>query len=105
MNQGDIISFYYNNKVLVKRVIAFTGDWVNVAEDGYIYVNNELLDEPYLKEGALGECDIEMPYQVPEGRILFAATTEALLWTAAAEQSVVFLRNRLWEKLYSGSGH
>ena len=42
---------------------------VNVAEDGYIYVNNELLDEPYLKEGALGECDIEMPYQVPEGRI------------------------------------
>ena len=67
--QGDIISFYYNNKVLVKRVIAFTGDWVNVAEDGYIYVNNELLDEPYLKEGALGECDIEMPYQVPEGRI------------------------------------
>ena len=67
--QVDIISFYYNNKVLVKRVIAFTGDWVNVAEDGYIYVNNELLDEPYLKEGALGECDIEMPYQVPEGRI------------------------------------
>ena len=42
---------------------------MNVAEDGYIYVNNELLDEPYLKEGALGECDIEMPYQVPEGRI------------------------------------
>ncbi|MEE0930604.1 MAG: signal peptidase I [Acutalibacteraceae bacterium] len=67
--QGDVISFYYNNKILVKRVIAFPGDWVNIDDDGNVYVNEELLDEPYLVEKALGECDIELPYQVPDGKI------------------------------------
>lgn len=68
-NQGDIVSFYYNNKILVKRVIAFPGDWVNIDEEGNIYVNKELLDEPYVTDKALGECDIELPYQVPDGKI------------------------------------
>lgn len=67
--QGDIISFYYNNKILVKRVIAFPGDWVNIDDEGNIYVNEKLLDEPYLVEKAFGECDIELPYQVPDGKI------------------------------------
>ena len=66
---GDIIAFYYNNKILIKRVIAGPGDWVNIEEDGTVYVNNERLEEPYLTEKALGECDIEMPYQVPESRL------------------------------------
>ena len=66
---GDIIAFYYNNKILNKRVIAEPGDWVNIEEDGTVYVNNERLEEPYLTEKALGECDIEMPYQVPESRL------------------------------------
>lgn len=66
---GDVIAFYYNNKILVKRVIAQSGDWVNIDEQGNVYVNHELLDEPYLTEKALGDCDIEMPYQVPESRI------------------------------------
>lgn len=67
--QGDIISFYYNNKILVKRVIALPGDWVDIDDAGNVYVNEELLDEPYVDEKALGECDIELPYQVPEGRL------------------------------------
>ena len=67
--QGDIISFYYNNKILVKRVIALPGDWVDIDDAGNVYVNDELLDEPYVAEKALGECDIELPYQVPEGRL------------------------------------
>ena len=66
---GDIIAFYYNNKILIKRVIAEPGDWVNIEEDGTVYVNNERLEEPYLTEKARGECDIEMPYQVPESRL------------------------------------
>ncbi|MBP3708448.1 MAG: signal peptidase I [Clostridia bacterium] len=69
MNTGDIVAFYYNNKILVKRVIAKSGDWVNVSEDGTVFVNNEKIDEPYVSEKALGECDIEFPYQVPEKRI------------------------------------
>lgn len=67
--RGDIISFYYNNKILVKRVIAFTGEFVEIDEDGNVSVNGTRLDEPYVSELALGECDIEFPYQVPEGRI------------------------------------
>lgn len=66
--QGDIIAFYYNNKILVKRVIAGPGDWVNIDKYGNVSVNDKPLDEPYLYEKALGECDIELPYQVPDDR-------------------------------------
>lgn len=69
MEPGDIIAFYYNNKILVKRVIAGPGDWVNMDEYGNVYVNNALLEEPYLAEKAFGDADIELPYQVPDGRI------------------------------------
>lgn len=67
-DQGDVIAFYYNNEILVKRVIATAGDWVNIDEDGNVYVNDVLLDEPYLSDKALGECNITLPYQVPDGR-------------------------------------
>ena len=67
--QGDIISFYYNNKILIKRVIARSGEWVNMDADGNVYVNETLLDEPYLDEKAFGDCNIELPYQVPGGRV------------------------------------
>lgn len=66
---GDICCFYYNNKILVKRVIAQAGDWVDIDEDGTVYVNGVKLKEPYVEEPAFGECDIELPYQVPEKRI------------------------------------
>jgi len=62
---GDVVAFYYNNNILIKRVIASSGDWV-VDEDGNVYVNEVKLDEPYVKELALGECDIDLPYQVPD---------------------------------------
>lgn len=66
---GDLVCFYLGNKLLVKRYIAGPGQWVDIDEDGNVYVDGELLDEPYLTEKALGECDLELPYQVPEGRI------------------------------------
>lgn len=66
---GDVICFYYNNKILVKRVIALPGDWVDMDADGNVYVNGELLEEPYLSEKSLGNCDIAFPYQVPEARV------------------------------------
>ncbi|MBO5767620.1 MAG: signal peptidase I [Clostridia bacterium] len=66
---GDVIAFYYNNKILIKRVIASAGDWVDITPEGDVYVNGELLDEPYLDEKAFGDCDIELPYQVPESRV------------------------------------
>ncbi len=66
---GDIIAFYYNNKILLKRVIGVAGDWIDIKEDGTVYVNGEELIEPYVAEKSLGECDIEFPYQVPDNRI------------------------------------
>ncbi len=66
---GDILAFYYNNKLLVKRVIGQPGDWVNIDENGNVFVNDVLLEEPYLAEKALGDGDIEFPYQVPDGRL------------------------------------
>ncbi len=67
--QGDIIAFYYNNKILLKRVIAVAGDVVDIDANGTVYVNDEKLDEPYVDELAFGECDIELPYQVPDERV------------------------------------
>ena len=61
--RGDIIAFYYDNKILVKRVIAGPGDWVNIDEQGGVYINDQPLYEPYLEEKALGDCNIELPYQ------------------------------------------
>lgn len=66
---GDITAFYFNNKILIKRVIAQGGDWVDIDEDGNVYVNNVAVDEPYLTEKALGDCNIQFPYQVPESRV------------------------------------
>ena len=65
---GDIIGFYYNNVVLIKRVIATSGDWVDIAEDGTVTVNGVVLDEPYVAEKAMGDCNIKLPYQVPQGK-------------------------------------
>ncbi len=65
---GNVVAFYYNNKILVKRVMAGPGDWIDLREDGTVYVNGEEIDEPYLQEKAYGNPDIEFPYQVPEGR-------------------------------------
>ncbi len=67
LEQGDIIAFYYNNKILVKRVIASSGDWVNIDKNGIVAVNGKVIEEPYIAENALGECNIDLPYQVPEG--------------------------------------
>lgn len=66
---GDVIAFNYNNSVLVKRVIALSGDWVDIDKDGSVYVNDQLLDEPYVYEKDLGRCNIELPFQVPRGKI------------------------------------
>lgn len=66
---GDVVAFYYNNKVLIKRVIATAGEWVDIDSKGNVYINNVKIDEPYVSDLAFGECDIVLPYQVPESRV------------------------------------
>ena len=101
---GEIVAFYYNNNILVKRVIAQAGDWVDIDEDGNIYVNNVLLDEPYIDEKAFGDTNIELPYQVPEGRIFVVGDNRAVSIDSrnkaggcvASEQIVGKLALKIW---------
>lgn len=75
---GDIVAFYYNNKILLKRVIAVAGETVEIRQDGTVLVNGAALDEPYLSEKSLGQCDLQMPYQVPDGRVFVMGDSRAV---------------------------
>lgn len=66
LETGDLCAFYYSNKILIKRIIGTPGDYLWIDKEGSVYLNNVLLDEPYISEKSLGECDIEFPYQVTE---------------------------------------
>ncbi len=68
LETGDIIAFYHGNKILVKRVIAGAGSWVNIDKKGNVSVDGEKLNEPYISDKSSGEYDIEFPYQVPDGQ-------------------------------------
>ena len=74
---GDICCFYYNNKLLLKRVIANAGDWVEIDEDGQVYVNGTMIEEPYVQELSYGICDISYPYQVPDGQVFVLGDNRA----------------------------
>ena len=69
MKRGDVVAFYYNNKILVKRVIGLAGDQIDIDANGVVKVNGETLQEPYVKRLALGQCNITLPYTVPENRM------------------------------------
>jgi signal peptidase I len=64
--RGELCAFTWNNKLLVKRVIALPGDWIEIDTEGNVYLNGDKLDEPYVEHKALGECDLEFPFQVPQ---------------------------------------
>ena len=65
---GDVVGLYVGNKLLIKRVIAGPGQWIDINEDGDISIDGKKQDEPYVTEKALGDCNIELPFQVPDGR-------------------------------------
>lgn len=65
---GDLVAFYLGNKILVKRCIAGPGQWVDIDEEGCVYVDGQPLNEPYLTEKSVGDCNIKLPYQVPDSR-------------------------------------
>lgn len=104
--QGDMVAFYYNNKVLVKRVIATSGQWVTIDKDGTVRVNDKKIDEPYLEDGekALGETNIKLPYQVPDGKLFVMGDHRSVsidsrntaIGTVSNEQLVGKLTLRIW---------
>ena len=101
---GDVIAFYYNNKILIKRLIAGPGDWINIDEAGNVYVNGEELIEPYVDELAYGYCDIQLPYQIPDERYFVMGDHRSVsldsrstaVGCIAAEQIVGRIVFRVW---------
>lgn len=66
LNRGELCGFSWNNKLLIKRVIGIPGDWIEIDTDGTVYLNGNKLEEPYAEQLAVGECDLEFPFQVPQ---------------------------------------
>ena len=101
---GDIVAFYHGNKLLIKRFIAGSSDWVNIDEDGNVSVNGEQLDEPYLTEKAFGNTNIELPYQVPDQRLFLMGdnrdvsidSRNTAVGCVAADQIVGKVVFRIW---------
>ena len=113
MKTGDVIAFYYNNNILVKRMIANPGDWVDIDAEGNVYVNNVRLDEPYLDDKAFGETNIELPYQVPEGKFFVMGENRSVsidsrntsIGCVSEEQIVGKIVFRVWPLTQIGSIH
>ena len=101
---GDIIAFYYGNKLLIKRCIAGPGSWVDILEDGTVIVDGQVLEEPYVEKLAFGSCDLEFPYQVPEGRYFLMGdqrdtsvdSRHSSVGSISTEQIVGKIVYRLW---------
>lgn len=100
----DIVAFYYNNKILIKRVIATEGEWVDIDEDGIVSVDGEKLEEPYVLNKEKGEFDMKFPYQVPENRLFVMGDNRSVsvdsrnsaIGSIAEEQIVGKLIFRVW---------
>ena len=65
-DRGELCGFTWNNKLLIKRVVGLPGDWIEIDGDGTIYLNGKKLEESYVENKALGECDLEFPFRVPQ---------------------------------------
>lgn len=78
IRRGDIIAFYYNDQVLLKRAIGFPGEKINIDDDGNIYVDGKLLDEPYIEKKAKGNCDVELPVTVGENSLFVLGDKRAV---------------------------
>ena len=102
--QGDLVAFYYGNKLLIKRCIAGSGQWVDIDRKGNVSINGENLLEPYIEEKAYGECDLKLPYQVPDGRWFLMGDSRAVsidsrntaVGCIAQEQVVGKIVFRIW---------
>ena len=103
-SKGDVIAFYFNDKLLVKRVIAVAGDTVEIDGNGSVLLDDEQLSEPYVQTPALGDCDLEMPYTIPENRVFVMGdqretsldSRNTAIGCIAAEQVVGRVILRVW---------
>lgn len=102
--KGDIVAFYFNDKLLVKRIIAQAGDQISILPNGTVSVNGATVSEPYVSSLVLGECDIAFPYTVPEERVFVLGDERSVsldsrhsaIGCVATEQLVGKIILRVW---------
>lgn len=107
---GDLVAFYIGNKILIKRCIAGPGQWVDIDENGVVFVDGSELEEPYLAERAFGDCNIGLPYQVPDNRYFCMGDQRAtsvdsrhtVIGCIAEEQIVGKIVFRVWPLTQAG---
>ena len=104
LETGDLCAFYFSNKILIKRIIGTPGDYIWIEEDGTVFLNGAAMDEPYLSEKSLGECDVEFPYQVPENSYFMMGdhrqtsidSRSSVIGCIASDQIIGKIICRLW---------
>lgn len=102
--RGDIVVLKFHDQLLVKRVIAEAGDWIKIDLDGNVFVNEELIEESYLQEKHYGNCTLEFPYQVPDGRYFVMGdnreisqdSRDSIIGCIAKEQIIGTVILRIW---------
>ena len=104
VERGDIIAFYYNNKILIKRVVGISGEWIDIDQDGAVYVNGKALDEPYVTDPALANATSSCPIRCRRTACSSWAITDPPRWTPVPPRSAASRRSRSSESCCSAYG-
>lgn len=104
LKRGQLCCFSYQNKLLIKRVIGIPGDSITIDREGYVYVNGVQLDEPYILDRALGECDITFPVNVKDNHYFILGdhrstsidSRSSVVGLVSGEQIVGKIFYRIW---------
>lgn len=99
IKSGDIVAFYYNNKVIVRRVVAVGGEQVSIDVFGKVSVNGTELSEPYVTDKTLGQCNLDFPYNVPAGAYFVLGDERAVSMDSRLEEIGVVTKDRLLGKV------
>ena len=99
IEHGDIIAFYYNNKVLVRRVVATGNEQLSIDIFGTVSVNGKELDEPYIENKTLGQCNLDFPYNIPSGAFFVLGDNRNVAMDSRLEEIGVVTDDRLIGKV------
>ena len=99
VEEGDVVAFYYNNKILIRRVISMGGDTITINSSGNVFVNEEALEEPYVTNRSIGQCDLDFPYDVPVGQIFLMGDDRVISMDSRLSQIGTISSDRLLGKV------